>query len=189
MAARVAALARTAAAARTAASVGQNLFRRSQEFLTSPWTKNGGANVTLTADVETAPDGTLTADRVVVGTGGTNQGVYYDPGVHTPVAVGITACVSVWLKGAVGGEVVDIGDASSRTSCVLTTSWVRYVAPAHAQLSTFNVFYAALNTTPTYYIWGAQIVKASWAGPYVVTTASAVTTGLRDAATIARSAT
>lgn len=162
---------------RSIVSTAQNLLRRSQEFLTSPWTKNGGANVTTTADTTIAPDGTTTADTVAVTVGGTNQGIYYDYAIHTPLAVGKSVVFSVWLKGAVGGETVEIGDASSRSSKTLTTAWVRYTNPYHAQVSSFQVIYATTSSTPTFYVWGAQLVEANWEGPYQVTTSAAVNTG------------
>lgn len=162
---------------RTSVATVQNLLRRSQELLTSPWFKNGGANVTTTADAGTAPDGTATADRVAVTVGGTNQGIYYDYATHTPLALGKRVTFSIWLKGAVGGETLEIGDASVRTSITLTTSWVRYTNPYHAQLAAFQVVYATTSSTPTFDAWGAQLVEANWEGPYQVTTSAAVNTG------------
>lgn len=42
-----------------------NLLKRSQKLGTAPWARGAVANVTISADSTTAPDGTLTADKIV----------------------------------------------------------------------------------------------------------------------------
>ena len=111
---------------------------------------NINSTATVTQNNMAAPDGTLTAARIVVDGTAVNQGVY----LNNVAVVGRTEIFSVYLKGAVGGEVVQIGDASSRTNVTLTTSWVRYNAPAHAALSTADIIYAQNNTAMTFYaVW------------------------------------
>lgn len=135
-----------------------NLAIRSQEIVggTGSWIANGGS--TQTGNFIAAPDGTVTASRIVADGTNVNQGVY----LSALSVVGRTDIFSIYLKGAVGGEQVWIGDASSRYQATLTTSWQRFTNPRHAMVSPHNVVYALNNTAMTFYAWGAQLEAVTY---------------------------
>lgn len=153
----------------TVGFAAHNLLAYSESIVggTGPWIVNGA---TVTANNVVGPTGTLTASRVVADGTGINQGIY---ATQSAAPIGTVATFTVWLRGAVGGEVVLIGDASARQSVTLTTSWQRYENPGHALLITPQVVYALNNTAMTFYAWGAQFNLGPVALPYVPTEAAA----------------
>ena len=149
---------------------GNNLQNYSQYINagSGSWLAGGGTQ-TITPNTAVAPDGTTTATTVTTGSGA-NSGVYSTAGT-----VGTIQSWSIWLKGAVGGEVLEIGDGSSRTTVTLTTSWVRYLATPHSMLSINILVYSKL-LAQTFYCWGAQLELGTVASAYTPTTTVAVTT-------------
>lgn len=136
-----------------------NLLTYSEQFDNAAWVKNGA---TVTANNTSAPNNTTTADKITADGTTINQGVYS----AASSIIGITYTFSVYLKGVVGGEEVQIGDASSRKTVTLTTSWVRYTTDAHSWLSANNIIYAKNNTAMSFYVWGAQLEIGSTATTY-----------------------
>jgi len=149
----------------------------------STYSQSGATAPTVTYNNDTAPDGTLTAAKVVTpGTTGSQVSV-----VVAPNAV-LTAAVhtgSVYLKGAVGGEVVPIiiEDNSTFTvqTCTLTTSWQRFsVTGTRSATNNYFVFggwgtQTGNTSACTYYIWGAQLEANSYATSYIPTSGSTAT--------------
>jgi hypothetical protein len=155
------------------------------------WLKSGitSAAPTATANQTTAPDGTLTADRVnfpavsAVGAVSLTQ--------QTLAATAAIYTFSVYLKGAVGGEQtyisIRIGTTPYYTSprITLTTSWQRYVVTSAAPLTTAAWFFGvgtdlrdvSQTSTPAQniYVWGAQFELGDFATSYIPTTTVAVT--------------
>ena len=130
------------------------------------WFNNNSPTVTTN---NPDPNGTNTASKIVVNGTTVNQGVYVNA---TAIPAGQSGLFSVWLRGELGGEIVQIGDAGSRQNVTLTTSWQRFSNPSHVLTSTFHVIYAKDNTAMTFYAWGAQLNTGSVALPYVATTSS-----------------
>ena len=93
------------------------------------------------------PTAGLSASRVI-SSGGANNGVY---GVITGIPTN-TAVVSAWLKGSVGGEQVDFGNAGA--TLTLTTSWVKYKSPAATD--GFIRLRAVPASITTFYVYGVQ---------------------------------
>lgn len=119
------------------------------------WFNNNSPTVTTN---NPDPNGTNTASKIVVNGTTVNQGVYVNA---TAIPAGQSGLFSVWLRGELGGEIVQIGDAGSRQNVTLTTSWQRFSNPSHVLTSTFHVIYAKDNTAMTYYAWGAQLVPTA----------------------------
>lgn len=179
---RVAKSGRVAVANRVAIPA-QNLFLRSEEFDDAAWSKVLGASVS--ANATTAPDGTLTADRVTPGGGYILQNVFVDG------TIGETHNTSIWLRSAsvvtvqlLAGDGFD-GVPSYTANYALSTTWQRcdvthVVASNSTNLLAFLVI--ALSAVD-FDVWGAQMVRASRMRPYVRSAGAAVGTnvGVRPA--------
>lgn len=109
---------------------------RSTEALTNAtdWTVGGSGAVTSGFS---DPNGGTTAFRIVTSTSAINSGIYQGGLTIT----NRSQCESVCLRGAVGGEQVQIGDATFRTTVTLTTSWQRFTV-ASTKVSAFFVIYS-----------------------------------------------
>jgi hypothetical protein len=176
-----------------------NLIPYSQQLTnTSSWTAYCAASNNFSADTAnttdlTAPDGTYTSTRFIVPGSGVACGSSTAWGAFSamsaPVA-GNTYTVSMWLRGASGGETVQFGlNDCAKTTVTLTTSWTRYEATfpalssATASCDGGRMMEFLGLTASTYYAWGAQVetssgpqmVNANPAGPYVPTTSSSAT--------------
>ena len=169
-----------------------NLLEYSQQLTASTWSGycsgSGLSNVTANTTDLVAPDGTQTATKFVM-PNVTSCGVGGAWGEIATVPAGLTTgqsyTVSAWLRGASGGESVDLAlnDCTS-TSVTLTTSWQRYsvtysaigsgVASCATGARGFQ-FLGDYIVNETFYIWGTQLENASSAGPYVATKSSSAT--------------
>lgn len=176
---------------------GTNNALRSEAFDHAAWSKDNAtaAAPVVTADLVAAPDGTTTADRIVFPavSGATDLSVVSQgnlvPGASS---AGTPYTVSVWLKGASGGEQVYLFSRAfnsdfpaSPTLCTLTTSWVRYT---FSWLGTVGIFYGvsigtnrndpsqSATAAGTVYAWGAQFETTQvGASSYIATAGTAVT--------------
>ena len=155
--------------------VPYNLLQYSQEF------NNGGYwglnNATITANNTTAPDGTLTADKVVVSA---NTDNVIQTGLPF-VGVGNKNTISLYIKGRgsnIGKEVGlyidrDGGGTyeASTVVGVLTAEWQRIEVThtwVNSQSAVRYKISQAIVTTPAseFFIWGAQLVEGSVAKDY-----------------------
>ena len=156
--------------------VPYNLFQYSEEFSNGYWLKTSG---TLTPNVTTAPDGTLTAD-LFTKTGAINTTSNISRAVSTTFYLGITT-VSIYVKKNVGDIVglrlvsgtqfeynFSTGIFSNIAGTLLAygaedvgNGWIRLYLTANATsaISPFmlNMFSAA--TGDSVYVWGAQLNK------------------------------
>ena len=170
---------------------GSNNLTNSEAFNT--WTAE--SRWTVTANNQTAPDTTTTAETIAHGNTG-NPYLYQCP---TTSSIGSnTFTYSVWLKGATGGETVPLRLESRASSCTttqesftqnvtLTNQWQRYsvTAPFNAtSASSTQVLAGFLDnsaTTYTMYAWGGQLERSSQANVYIETGSTAVTSALQGA--------
>jgi hypothetical protein len=155
-----------------------NLLQYSQDLTNVVWAQYvyGGASLTRTGS-QTDPFGGSNAQKldIVVGTGG----VLLTQNFTAVSSVDYT--LSVWLKGAVGGEKVFIclkdtgSNGPTGPTWTLTTDWVRYEATITNDTGTsrgfqFRITTAQLPSGGTIYAYGAQAVLGSTAKPYFPTT-------------------
>ena len=171
---------------------GQNLLTQSAPINSSPWlvySLGGATNPTVTYNTTdvTDPLGTNKAAKVVTLGTTISQASVFGNGAFT--TIGATYTASVYLRGAVGGEVVYIMMEDNITfsvqACTLTTAWQRFSVTASRAAGLANYFViggwgtGASGGTPatsacTYYVWGAQLELASSVGTYVATTTTAI---------------
>lgn len=159
--------------------VPYNLLRYSEQFDNAVWAKYAAGTGTLaviTPNSTTAPDGTLTADTIVLNAGASatpaDQSQLYQ---SVNVTTGTTYTMSFYAKGVTGGEQIMVRHAGSSayTKITLTTEWVRYTTTETAPINTAEVVFLIrrgllepINASATFYLWGAQLVEGSVAKDY-----------------------
>ncbi len=179
----------------------QNLILQSQTFDNASWTKT---RVTVPASFVLAPDGTTTAETMTDTSAGANT---YNVSQTLTLTNGQQETFSAYLKAGTRSWVwlsVDSGtggvyfNVSTGAIGTITTGYTAYIETAangffrcvvtgtYASATPLCRIYIASGDggvvytgdgTGTIIMWGAQTVKANWAGPYVVTTTAAVNTG------------
>jgi len=157
-----------------------NLLLRSEEFDTT-WTTS---NASVTVNDIAAPDGSVTADKVVVSTPGLS--LYQT--ISGSFAAGSTYIASAWVKadGSDIGKVLKIGlrrtDGTALQQAyneiVLTGDWQRI-----SQTITWSVARTSISfdirtdftsgtAASNFYLWGAQLEQSTTVGEYVKTTST-----------------
>ena len=134
-------------------------------------------NVTPNTTDLKAPDGSQTATKIVTPgtiTCGSTPSVGVLSSIRGGLTPGQTYTVSVWLRGANGGESVFFGlNDTYTTGVTLTQVWQRYTVTYSDIGSNDRGFeLATWATNITYYFWGAQTELSSSVGPYILTDAS-----------------
>ena len=162
-----------------------NLIYPAIDFTTVWFTEHGA---TLTPNQVNAPDGSLTGSALFL-PATTAAGAFRTLARFSPGVSGQRA-VSIWLKGAAGGERVQLlntpeGTAYLRTNpdpLVLSTQWQRYtVSGVQNEPNTYVILgvdnRSGLVSTAdqTIHIWGAQAELATSASSFIATTSGAVT--------------
>ena len=172
-----------------------NLLLRSEEFDNAYWSKT---NSTVTANATTAPNGTLTAEKLITNSGasGGRVNVSITATAGTPVTLscyakqGETNIFSLFISDGITGRAAEFnlttGTVSGTPTAGMTASiqpvgdgWYRCVATvAGASLSgttrslriVQNV--VANDGTSGLFIWGAQLEESSTVGEYIPTTST-----------------
>ena len=138
-----------------------NLLQQSETFDNASWSKLGA---TVTANDITAPNGTLTADKVVFS--GANNSIYQAVSLNGEVATRF-----VYIKGT-AGETISIDDIYvSQPNITLTGDWQLIgFTSATPSLRGFGISTYGGATARTIWLWGAQANIGSTAKPYFRTT-------------------
>lgn len=170
-----------------------NLLRYSEQFDNAAWEKNSSSVI---PNISTAPNGTLTADKIIPNLSGSVRGVFifgnpinsYNFSVYAKAGgknflyfyvVGSTASTGVWFNLNTG----TIGTIGSSWSGVAITSvgdgWYRCSANVSLINSSNNLYYfvsdtngsldVTANGTDGLFLWGAQLVEGTDARPYLKT--------------------
>jgi len=161
----------------------ENLLLYSEEINQTNWVKSGsgvGLAPIVTANTAIAPDGTLTADTILLQNTGTTSSDFSLINQSSPVVLGATYTFSVWLKAATSGDIGKKVRLNMATSILitLTDSWQRY----SLQNTTIATDIASgirlrgtegTDTSVSVHMWGAQLVQGSNVIDYNRTTVGA----------------
>lgn len=172
-------------------SQATNLLQRSEEFDNAYWGKVGGGtglSAVVTPNTSVAPDGSMTADTVVLdrGVGNTSSDISTIASSGISVTSGVTYAGSVWLKATSASDIgkqvaVRHAKAVEFTVITLTANWVRYSiieTPTSSALRQFVVTNRGgivSNNQVSCDIWGAQLETDSTATCYVPSGGSTAT--------------
>ena len=137
----------------------RNSMSYTEDFTNAYWSKSGA---TVTANNITAPDGTMTADRVVYGT--TNNYVY---GVST--LLGGIGTQSFYVKGTAGETLYADDGYTSAPLITLTGNWQRVeFTTTRPSGQTHGILIGTYSgaSARTIWLWGAQVDAAATATTY-----------------------
>jgi hypothetical protein len=140
--------------------VPYNLLQYSEQFNNGVW---GAVDTTITANTTTAPDGTLTADTMVISSSTSRvfQSTSLGAGTYT---------ASVYVKALSGTPTIQfrmvVDGADITDSIPTTTEWVRHDYTFTASTSMDYFVLRGQSGTGSVAIWGAQLVEGSTAKDY-----------------------
>jgi len=163
-----------------------NLILQSGNLGAAPWAPAAtGTAPTVTANNAVAPDGTLTAARIVMPAVPAGANAAF---VSQNAAAGtVQTTFSIWLRGSAGGEIVNLCATNfvtyAHTTTALTTAWQRFSFTATPATGGWAFFVGAdmrdATQTPTpaetFYAWGAQSEAGGFVTSYIPTGAASAT--------------
>jgi hypothetical protein len=137
-----------------------NLASWSEQFDNAAWSKTG---ITVTPNVEVAPNGTMTADRIQFSS--SNQALSQT----TSLGTGVVCTSSFYVLGTAGQTLLMAAGGLDQL-VTLTGSWQRISTTKTSINSTLNVSTFGGATARDIFLWGAQVVEGTEALPYFPTT-------------------
>lgn len=143
-----------------------NLVRYSEDFSNATW---GKVSATITANTTVAPNGTTTADTLVITSGG-----YLLQQPTISIGVGFAVTISIYAKNQTNNFLL-FGGATPAGNDVYTiqdagNGWYRHINTRTFTASGTSVQFIIYDQVGTNFIWGAQLNIGSTAKPYFPTT-------------------
>ena len=135
--------------------VPYNLFTYSEQFDNTDWQK---ISVTVTPNTTIAPNGTLTADTLVVSSSG-----YLYRQINYSASLGNSITMSIYTKNSDANFLIFAGAtiAGTDVSTIVNVGdgWYRHIVTRTFTTSATGIiqFLLGYTFTGTYYIWGAQL--------------------------------
>lgn len=134
----------------------------------SSWTNYCGSSSSVTPNTTAllAPDGSNTATRIIRNSNtscnaSTSFGRYWNS--TSTVSSGVNYTLSIYVRGAVGGETVTFGIADGNTSdYTLTTEWQKITYTANAASNSRGLQIYSSQPNITFYFWGARIERTEY---------------------------
>jgi len=161
-------------------AAGTNVALYSSDFTNGAWVKSNGGTGTapaITAAVGTAPDNSLTAQRVTMSIGGSSFADFSKVAQSATMATAYS--LSIFLKSNTGAnqKILLIGTTTTQVVTV-TTSWTRFSLPDAASGSATLGFGlmggSGSDSIADILVWGAQIEQGS-VSSHIPTTNAIVT--------------
>ena len=163
-------------------SMSENLLKYSNDFSQGVWAGycGGKSNITYNTTDVVSPDGRNDATKVARSSNGCDGSLSW--GFLWDISTGgiiidttNTFTASIYARGAVGGEVINIGfNDSQMTNHTLTTSWQRISRTGIANTTDRGFQVKSDTINQTFYIWEGQLEKGSVATDYTPTTTTAI---------------
>jgi hypothetical protein len=133
----------------------------------SSWSTYCGSSTNFTANTTDlpAPNGTFTASKIVRNSNtscgaSTSWGRFWNS--SSLVSTGTNYTLSIYVRGAIGGEVVSFGIADGNVSnYTLTTQWQRITYTANALSTSRGLQIFSSQPNVTFYFWGARVERTS----------------------------
>jgi len=143
----------------------RNLLAYTEDFANAYWQKDAG--VSATANTTTAPDGTNTADTIVL-PADTGSAMYLLPGVLASNQYTVSFYIKA-TSGQVGNTVCfRTNPTAIANNITLTNDWVRYTFTVTPTSTPWSLEWSRKNsaTATSFYLWGAQLELGSTASTY-----------------------
>lgn len=149
-----------------------NLVTYSSQFDNAAWSKT---LITATADYAIAPDGTLTADRLVASA----PGIITSTGTATASAASYTGSIYLRTESGTLAPTITLQDsvagAVGTLTPTVTTQWQRFSVTGTSVAGHTLSIRVATAGADTLQAWGAQLETGSFATSPIATTGSSVT--------------